>query len=76
MTLGWRMLRRLFLAKPTTGGTGVWRGDETASTSGVMLQPLSCPTGLTAGSASSWMANWQPCIPQAAPKEAQKAQVR
>lgn len=76
MTQGWRMQRRLFLAKPTTGGTGVQHGAETAFTFGVTLRPLSCPMGLTAGSASSWMANWQPCIPQAALKGAQKAQVR
>lgn len=75
MTQGWRMQRRLSPAKPTTGGTGVWHGAGTASTSGVMLQPWSCPMGLTAGSASSWMASWQPCIPLAALKEALKARV-
>lgn len=75
MTLEWKMQRRLSPAKPTTGGTGVWHGAETVCTFGVMLLHWSCPTGPTAGSASSWMANWQPCILQAAQRGDLKAQV-
>lgn len=69
-----RTPQRSSRADPTTGRTGASCGGGTVCICGQMPPLWSCPTGATAGSASSWTASWPPCTPVGVRREARTAQ--